>query len=194
MGKALRRHIDEGHLAWPLVTARECIRATVLGAAQHTVQVSGNTIHRSNDDLLPKKNLQVLRPPLDLTGEIGPAAVGECIQSHFQSFDLVEGEADVALVFLWDGPPAAIRIAAFCRGLMAGLPNTLGVGKPIYLVFDHDMAGLVGLILKQEFQLKNDILAIDGVVLHDFDFIDLGKVLEPSGTVPVTIKSLVFQF
>ena len=25
-------------------------------------------------------------------------------------------------------------------------------------------------------------------------FIDLGKVLEPSGTVPVTIKSLVFQF
>jgi len=42
--------------------------------------------------------------------------------------------------------------------------------------------------------LKNDILAIDGVTLHDFDFIDLGKVLEPSGTVPVTIKSLEFQF
>jgi len=52
-----------------------------------------------------------------------------------------------------------------------------------YLVFDHDLAGLV-----------DDILAIDDVTLHDFDFIDLGKVLEPSGTVPVTIKSLVFQF
>jgi len=34
----------------------------------------------------------------------------------------------------------------------------------------------------------------DGVTLHDFDFIDLGKVLKPSGTVPVTNKSLVFQF
>lgn len=193
-GRALKRHIDAGHLAWPLVTARERIRATVMGASQHTVQVSGNTIHRSNDDLLPKKNLQVLRPSLDLSGEIDPAAVGESIQSHFRSFDLIEGEADVALVFLWDGPPTAIRIAAFCRGLMAGLPNTSSAGRPIYLVFDHDMAGLVGLILKQEFQVKNDILAIDGVVLHDFDFIDLGKVLEPSGTVPVTIKSLVFQF
>jgi len=62
------------------------------------------------------------------------------------------------------------------------------------LVFDHDLAGLVGNILKNDFDLKNDILAIDGVTLHDFDFIDLGKVLEPSGTVPVTIKSLVFQF
>jgi ethanolamine utilization protein EutA len=47
---------------------------------------------------------------------------------------------------------------------------------------------------KNDFDLKNDILTIDGVTLHDFDFIDLGKVLEPSGTVPATIKSLVFQF
>jgi ethanolamine utilization protein EutA len=77
---------------------------------------------------------------------------------------------------------------------MEGLPQTMKNGRPIYLVFDHDLAGLVGNILKNDFDLKNDILAIDGVTLHDFDFIDLGKVLEPSGTVPVTIKSLVFQF
>jgi ethanolamine utilization protein EutA len=67
-------------------------------------------------------------------------------------------------------------------------------GRLTYLVFDHDLAGLVGNLLKNDFDLKNDILAIDGLTLHDFDFIDLGKVLEPSGTVPVTIKSLVFQF
>ena len=97
-------------------------------------------------------------------------------------------------MFRWGGPPAALRIAAFCRGLMEGLPRTLKNCRPIYLVFDHDLAGLVGHILKNDFDLKNDILAIDGVTLHDFDFIDLGKVLEPSGTVPVTIKSLVFQF
>jgi ethanolamine utilization protein EutA len=51
----------------------------------------------------------------------------------------------------------------------------------------------VGTILKQEFGLNNDVLCIDGITLRDFDFIDLGAVLEPSGTVPVTIKSLVFQ-
>jgi ethanolamine utilization protein EutA len=193
LGKALQGLINNGALAWPLAPARECIRATVMGAAQHTVQVSGNTIYRSNDDLLPRKNLQVLRPAVDLHDTIDPSAMAQSIASHFQVFDLKEGEAEVALVFRWGGPPAASRIAAFCRGLMEGLPATVTNEQPIYLVFDHDLAGLVGNILKNDFELKNDVLAIDGVTLHDFDFIDLGKALEPSGTVPVTIKSLVFR-
>ncbi len=193
LGKALRRYANNGAIAWPLAPARECIRATVTGAAQHTVQVSGNTIYRSNDELLPRKNLQVLRPAVDLSGEIDATTVAQEILSHFQLFDLEEGKAEVALVFHWGGPPTAIRIAVFCRGLLEGLPDTLRSGRSIYLVFDHDLAGLVGTVLKQEFGLENDILCIDGVTLRDFDFIDLGNVLEPSGTVPVTIKSLVFQ-
>ena len=193
LGKALQRRIHNGDLTWPIAPARECIRATVMGAAQHTVQVSGNTIYRSNDDLLPRKNLQVLRPVVDLSDDIGAPALAQAIADHFQVFDLKEGEAEVALVFRWGGPPAAIRIAAFCRGLMEGLPRTLASGRPIYLVFDHDLAGSVGTILKNDFTVKNDILAIDGITLRDFDFIDIGKVLEPSGTVPVTIKSLVFR-
>ena len=194
LGKALRRRIDDGQLPGPLVSARECIRATVMGAAQHTVQVSGNTIYRSDDSLLPRKNLQVLRPPVDLEGDIDPAVMARTIRTHFNSFDLVEGDAEVALVFAWQGPPAAVRIAAFCRGLLEGLPRTVTGKQPIYLVFDRDMAGLVGTILKQDMGLEGDVLALDGITLRDFDFIDLGRVLEPSGTVPVTIKSLVFQF
>jgi len=193
LGKALQRRIRNGALAWPVAPARECIRATVMGAAQHTVQVSGNTIYRSNDDLLPRKNLQALRPAVDLSDKIDAPVLAQAIASHFQIFDLKEGDAEVALVFRWAGPPAAIRIAAFCRGLMEGLPRTLASGRPIYLVFDHDLAGSVGTILNNDFAVKNDILAIDGITLRDFDFIDIGKILEPSGTVPVTIKSLVFR-
>jgi ethanolamine utilization protein EutA (predicted chaperonin) len=194
LGHALQRRIESGDFPWPLAPARECIRATVMGAAQHTIQVSGNTIYRSSDNLLPRKNLQVLRPDVDLSHDIDANGIAQSIKSHFHAFDLIEGKAEAALVFRWSGPPSAIRIAAFCRGLMQGLPSTLTSGRPIYLVFDHDLAGLVGTILKNDFDLKNDVLAIDGVTLHDFDFIDLGSVLEPSGTVPVTIKSLVFQF
>jgi ethanolamine utilization protein EutA len=193
LGQALQSKINNGALLWPLAPARECIRATVMGAAQHTVQVSGNTIHRTDETLLPQKNLQVLRPPVDLAGEIDSAMVTKAIQKHFRAFDLVEGQAEVALVFRWDGPPTALRIAAFCRGLIDGLPDTLKNGQPIYLVFDHDLAGLVGTILRDDFAVENALLCLDGVTLHDFDFIDLGKTLEPSGTVPVTIKSLVFQ-
>ena len=193
LGEALRRRIDEGALRWPLAPARECIRATVMGAAQHTVQVSGNTIHCSDETLLPRKNLQVLRPDVELNGEIHSFEIADAVQKHFQSFDLVEGEAEVALVFRWDGPPTAARIGAFCRGLIDGLPNTVNKRRPIHLVFDRDMAGLVGTILRNDFEIENALLCLDGVILRDFDFIDLGKILQPSGTVPVTIKSLVFR-
>jgi len=128
-----------------------------------------------------------------LSGDIVSARVALAIQKHFQIFDLVEGQAEVALVFRWNGPPSAIRIAAFCRGLIDGLPDTLKCGRPIYLVFEHDLAGLVGTILKDDFAVENPLLCLDGITLRDFDFIDLGKTLEPSGTVPVTIKSLVFR-
>ena len=194
LGQALQHYLSTGALRWPLVAARECIRATVMGASQHTVQVSGNTIHRSHESLLPRKNLQVLRPEVDLHGEINSVYVAAAIQKHFRAFDLVEGQAEVALVFPWDGPPTALRIAAFCHGLILGLPATMKNGRPIYLVFNHDLAGLVGTILREDFAIENALLCLDSVTLDDFDFIDLGKTLEPSGTVPVTIKSLVFHF
>ena len=135
----------------------------------------------------------MLRPTLDLSGDIDATTVAQSILSRFQDFDLEEGKAEVVLVFSWDGPPTATRIAAFCRGLTEGLPSTIKHQRPIYLVFDHDLARLVGFILKEEFHLKNEVLSIDGITLRDFDFIDVGKVLKPSGTVPVSIKSLLFQ-
>jgi len=35
-------------------------------------------------------------------------------------------------------------------------------------------------------------VSIDGIALKEFDFIDIGALLETSGAVPVVIKSLVF--
>jgi len=40
--------------------------------------------------------------------------------------------------------------------------------------------------------VANPIVSIDGIVLKEFDFIDIGALLETSGAVPVVIKSLVF--
>ena len=55
------------------------------------------------------------------------------------------------------------------------------------------MAQTLGAVLREELDVQSQILAIDGVVLWDFDYIDLGRIRLPSMTVPVTIKSLVFS-
>src|SRR5258708_12901140 len=54
-------------------------------------------------------------------------------------------------------------------------------------------AKTLGGILREELDVTSEILVIDGVVLMDFDYIDLGRIRMPSNTVPVTIKSLVFS-
>jgi ethanolamine utilization protein EutA len=194
LGTALRRRLDAGGLPWPLLPARECIRATALGASEYSVQLSGNTIFVSSPGtLLPRRNLQVLRPNYDFPEVVDPDGVAQAIAAHFAFFDLFEGETEVALAFHWQGAPSYPRIAALAEGVVRALAKTTANGKPLYLVLDGDVAQTLGFILKDELGLKNDVMVIDGVVLWDFDYVDLGRVRLPSNTVPVTVKSLVFE-
>jgi ethanolamine utilization protein EutA len=192
-GTALRRRLDAGALPWELLPAQACIRATALGASEYSIQLSGNTISISNPGaLLPRRNLQVLAPPFDFSGDIDPAAFAAAAAAHFTAFDLVEGAQDVALALRWRGLPEYGRVAALARAVIAALPSTIAAGRPIYLILDGDLAQTLGAVLREDFLLANDILVIDGVVLWDFDYVDLGRIRIPSGTVPVTVKSLVF--
>ncbi len=193
-GEALRHRIDARALPYPMLPAGECIRATAIGASEYSVQLSGNTVYISNPGgLLPRKNLQVLQPDVSLAGEIDAARVTQAIRRHFESFDLVEGEAEVALAFRWSGAPSYARLAALARGIVEALPMTILEAKPLYLVVDGDVAHSLGALLKEEWSVASDVLVIDGVALWDFDYVDLGRVRMPSYTVPVTIKSLVFS-
>jgi len=194
LGAALRRKIDAGALRWPVMPPGECIRATALGASEYSVQLSGNTIYMSSPgELLPRKNLQVLQPPYDCAGDIDADALAQAIGRHFEAFDLVEGENEVALAFRWLGPPSYERIAAFAAGIGKGLASTIAKRQPLYLVLDGDLAQNLGVLLREEMKIASEILVLDGIVLRDFDYIDLGRIRMPSQTVPVTIKSLVFR-
>ncbi len=66
-------------------------------------------------------------------------------------------------------------------------------GQPLHIVVDGDIAGALGAILKEECGIAGDLMVLDGLALSDLDFVDLGRLRLPSGTVPVTIKTLVFR-
>jgi ethanolamine utilization protein EutA len=193
LGRALRRRIDQGALPWPLLPAGECIRATALGASEYSVQLSGNTSFISNPGkLLPRRNLQVLQPSFAFGEIVDPDKLAAAIRAHLVAFDIADGAGEVALAFRWQGPPSHERIFAFAKGITRGVPNTLAYRLPLYLMLDGDVAHTLGAILREELNVASEILAIDGVTLWDFDYIDLGRIRLPSNTVPVTIKSLVF--
>ena len=114
------------------------------------------------------------------------------IRHHFVSFDLVDGDVEVAIAFRWAGEPSYPRLAALARGIVDAVPRTIAAGKPLFVIVDGDVAQTLGGILKEELKVASEVLVLDGIWLWDFDYIDLGRVRMPSFTVPVTIKSLVF--
>lgn len=194
LGQAVRARLDGGALPWPLLPAGECIRATALGASEYSVQLSGNTSYISSPGaLLPRRNLQVLQPEVDLSGAIRPETVAAAIRAHFTAFDLDGAESDVALAFTWAGMPEYERISAFAEGIRQGLAERIDRGLPLYLMLDGDIAMTLGSILHEDWQIGCETCVIDGITLRDFDYIDLGRIRVPSLTVPVTIKSLVFN-
>jgi len=194
LGRAIRQRFEAGRFPFSLLPPGECIRATALGASEYSVQLSGNTIYLSSPGaLLPRKNLQVLQPTIRLGDVVDAAGVADAIRDHFERFDASEGDTEVALAFRWRGAPAYARLAGLARGIVQALPRTIAAARPIFLIFDGDVAQTMGALLKEELGIASEVLALDGVALWDFDYIDLGRVRMPSFTVPVTIKSLVFS-
>ncbi len=169
------------------------IRATVVGASQYTIQVSGSTIFVEPPDTLPLRNLPVVTPALPLDGEgLDAEAIAAAVRTALRRLDLHEGAQAVALCYRWQGSATFARLDTFCRGVSAGLQAVLASGGPLVLVGDGDIGGLVGIHLHSELKLAQPVISIDGVVLQEFDFIDIGALLDTSGAVPVVIKSLVF--
>lgn len=193
LGQAIRSRVDDGALPFGLMPAGECIRATALGASEYSVQLSGNTGWISDPDaLLPRRNLQVVKPVYELGEDISSDEIAEAIRRHLKALDTDVSDGDVALALGWSGLPAYERLSAFAQGVREGMSERIDTGRPVYVMLDGDVAMTLGRLLRDEAGVTNDLLVVDGLSLRDFDYIDIGRVRHPSRTVPVTIKSLLF--
>ena len=123
----------------PIWDPGQGIRATVIGAAQFSVQVSGNTILIADPSKLPLQNLPVLACNFGHQQEIAPAAVAEAVRSALVRADTEDGESPIALSFPWLGDPSHGRLHAVAAGICAALPRTLADGLPLVLLLDGDV-------------------------------------------------------
>lgn len=182
-----------GRLGVPVVEPAARIRATVIGASQYTIQVSGSTIFITPLNAVPVRNVPVVAPELPIRGEaIDQAEVSDSVRRALTLLDLADGKRPVALGFHWEGSATFARLKAFCSGVAEGLKEVLSRGHPLILVNDGDIGGILGLHFKEETRVENPVISVDGVALNEFDYIDIGELIPSSGAVPLVIKSLVF--
>lgn len=191
LGHALRKRLPR--LGAPVQDAQAGIRATVVGASQYSVQLSGSTIFLAPVTAVPVRNLPVVSPALPLDGpEVDAAAVSRAVLDALTKSDLAHLESPVALTVRWAGHATFARLSGLCTGVVNALQPMLDRGQPLVIVCDGDIGGLLGLHLREELHLAAPIISIDGVQVRDLDYIDIGAMIPASGAVPVIIKSLVF--
>ncbi len=169
------------------------IRATVIGAAQFSVQVSGNTIMVADPEILPLQNLPVMACNFELGDEVDADAIAAEVRNAIERSDVEEGTSPIALAFPWRGDPAHARLHAVASGICAALPRTLAEGMPVVLLIDGDIGMSLGRVIRHEIMPEAHVIAIDGVQLKQFDYVDIGRVIEVTRVVPVIIKSLLFK-
>jgi len=168
------------------------IRATVIGASQFTVQVSGKTIYLPDPKVLPVHNVPVVHAGIDLGGAFDPTALTDAIRAGLARMDRAPA-ARVAIAFAWHGDPDYARIAAAGRAIAAAVAPDGRREQPLLLMIDGDVGRTFGRFLRDELGLVGDLVSIDGVQLQELDFVDVGELISPPGVVPVVIKSLLFS-
>ena len=173
----------------PVLDPGQRIRATVIGASQFTVQVSGTTIHLGGRAALPVQNVPVVHLGEILPEVIDPAAVTAAFTraAHRQDRDPAEV---LALALRWTGPPTYERLAAVGRGIVTFACEG---DELLVLVIDGDVGRTLGRLLERELGLRRPLISIDGAALADLDFVDVGALIDPPGVVPVVVKSLLFS-
>ena len=178
-------------LPGPIAPAGERIRATVIGASQFSVQLSGNTVHLSDDRLLPLHNVPVVATAFP-DGLLREAAVVSAIESAAERLDLTNAPGPIAVSVEWDGEPLYASLRALAAGIAGAHRAAARASGPIIVALTGDVAASLGSILREEVGWSGDVIAVDGLELADLDYIDIGERILPANVLPVVVKSLVF--
>lgn len=174
-----------------LIDPGQLIRATVIGASQFTVQVSGKTIYLPDPYVLPVHNVPVVRVALQSDGAIDPLHLAAAIGAGLEEIEL-ERNPHVAVAFSWRGDPEHARLKAAGEGIVQALAPVANRIKLLALMIDGDVGKTLGRIVQRELGWPGKMISIDGMELQELDYVDVGALIAPPGVVPVVIKSLLF--
>ncbi|MFX1237144.1 MAG: ethanolamine ammonia-lyase reactivating factor EutA, partial [Promethearchaeota archaeon] len=174
----------------PLIEPVNKIRATVIGAGSFSLSISGSTCYHDEKISLPIKNVPVITIPFNLNDFTKNNEILKIqIDLTLKKFDMEEGKDLYALYF-----KELIRpTPEFIQVLADALPNSISQKSLVILILRFDGAKVLGLALKKNTELKENLFCLDELELETGDWIDIGAPLKEKDAFPVTIKSLVFN-
>lgn len=185
LGREIRKQADIR--GFNILAAGEGIRATVIGASQYTVQLSGETIFIPATMRLPVRNLRVFVAHVDWDAPVAERAEAAVKKVLGERDPEVRGSP---FVLAFSAPPFVGygAVQELAKGIDRALAVLAAADRPAALVFVQNVGQVVGGMLSAKWNMP----CIDEVSLTELDFIDVGEIVAGEGFVPVVIKSLAF--
>lgn len=189
LGAAIRRSAIFD--SFEVLTPDETIRATVIGAGSHTVDISGSTINYTKD-IFPVKNIPILKvSPMDEGSDYERMALG--VKEKIKWFNQVGEEQQIALAIKGVKNPSFKQVKKIAAEVIKGMEDLLKTRLPMIVITENDMAKALGQTLYSSLGYGRDVICIDGIKVENGDYIDIGRPLAGGRVVPVIIKTLVFN-
>lgn len=170
----------------------ETVRATVVGAGSHTMEISGSTITYTKD-VFPIKNIPILKVAYKEEIE-GKEVIKNSIKNKIEWYKIEGGLQLFALGLKGIKNPKFIEVVDIANCIIDGIGNNINELEYLIVVLENDMAKALGQTLYSLLNKNKDVICIDNIKVENGDYIDIGKPLGAGRVVPVVIKTLVFNF
>lgn len=192
IGVLLGRAIRESRLFtdFQKMEPGETIRATVVGAGTYTTTISGSTITYS-DDVFPLKNIPVIK----LDEELQEACFAGETEPVIRRIQWVLGQNDeehFILAMPGKRNPGYMEMKRAAASIRQIMDRVQPPGEPILLVIESDIAKAMGQMIRQQPDLKRQVVAIDSIHVEDGEYVDMGKPMMNGMVIPVVVKTLIF--
>lgn len=172
-----------------IVKAAETMRATVIGAGNFTMDISGSTIEYTETEF-PLKSIPIGKIRCRSHEDI--SEIENEIQRVKNYFD---GENDVQIAIALDGPacPTFSEIQDMAMNFVESFQKHFGMERKMILIIKSDIGKALGQAIRRFDRSGRKFICIDSICCTNGDYIDIGKPVAGGNVIPVVIKTLIFQ-
>ncbi|MCL2669786.1 MAG: ethanolamine ammonia-lyase reactivating factor EutA, partial [Syntrophaceae bacterium] len=187
LGKALRasRFFSAAKVEVPA----ETIRATVVGAGNHSMDVSGSTILYSNISF-PLLDIPIVKVQLACPEDIGRLEAE--LKDTLLWYKGREEDTQVAVSMKGLAGPTFEQIEAMAEAVKRGMCAEIEAGRILLVILERDQAKALGQALERRLPQGVRLLCLDGIEVGGGDYIDIGEPLMSGRVLPVVVKTLMF--